>query len=72
MVLGKYFFTLSNVDMQFVEKKIGWKSYITSEILPTTKRVELINMREFAAPAIDENTKRFMVYVATLSTTSAM
>ena len=37
IVLGKSFLTLSNIDVQFVEKELIWKSYITAEALSTTK-----------------------------------
>ena len=38
IVLGILFLTLSNVNVQFVEKKLTWRSYNTVETLPTTKR----------------------------------
>lgn len=66
------FLTFSNVNMQFVEKEHKQKSYTTAEVLPTTKRVELINTREFAAIGLDDNAKTFVIYVATLSTTPVM
>lgn len=36
------------------------------------RRIELIDKREFAAVALDENAKTFMIYVATLLTTLTM
>ena len=63
------FLTLSNADVQFVEKELTWRSYTTAEALPTTKRVELINKKEFAKAALDENSETFVVHVASLSST---
>ena len=37
VVLGMPFLTLSNADVQFVEKELTWRSYTTAEALPTTK-----------------------------------
>ena len=37
IVLDMLFLTLSNVDVQFVEKELIWRSYITAEALLTTK-----------------------------------
>ena len=73
VVLGMFFFTLSNADIKFVEKELIWRFYTAVEALPTTKRVELINKKEFAKPALDEESKTFVVYIATLeeSTSSA-
>lgn len=55
--------------MQFMEKKLEQRNYITIEILPITKRVELIDKKGFAATALDENAKIFVIYVAILSMT---
>ena len=69
VVLGMPFLTLSNADVQFVEKELTWRSYTTAEALPTTKRVELINKKEFAKAALDENSKTFVVHIVSLSST---
>ncbi len=63
------FLALSNADFQFSIKKLTWRSYTTAEAVLTTSRVELIDKREFAKVALDENSETFVVYVATLETT---
>ena len=60
------FVIFSDTNVQFEEKQLKQKSYTTSEALPTIKRVELINKKEFMATVLDENTKIFVVHVATL------
>ena len=67
VVLDILFLTLSNADVQFVEKELTWRSYTTAEALPTTKRVEFINKKEFAKAALDENSETFVVHVASLN-----
>lgn len=47
------------------------RSYIIVEALPTINQVELINKREFAKVALDENSNTYIVYVATLVATKA-
>ena len=37
------------------------------EALPTTKRVELVGKKEFAAAALDPERETFVVYVASLT-----
>ena len=69
VVLGMPFLTLSNADVQFVEKELIWRSYTTAEALPTTKRVELINKKEFAKAALDEKSETFVIYVVAFNLT---
>ena len=69
VVLGMPFLTFSNADVQFVEKELTWRFYTTAKALPTTKRVELINKNEFAKAALDEKSRTFVVYVASLNLT---
>ena len=67
VVPGMPFLTLSNANVQFVEKKLTWRSYTIAEALPTTKWAKLINKKEFAKVALDENSETFVVHVASLS-----
>ena len=67
VVLGILFLTLSNANIQFVEKKLTWRSYTTAKALPTTKLVKLINKKEFAKMALDGNSKTFFIHVASLN-----
>ena len=69
VVLDMPFLTLSNTDVQFVEKKLAWKSYTTAEALPTAKQVELINKKELAKMALNEKSESFVVHVASLNRT---
>ena len=64
------FLTLSNADIQFARKELTWRSYITAEALPTTKRVEIIDKKEFTKAALDENVEAFVVHVTSLSLNS--
>ena len=41
-----------------------WKSYTTNEALPTTKRVQLFDPKEFVIAALDADSKTFVVHVA--------
>ena len=66
VVLGMFFLTFNNVDVQFAEKKLTWKIYITKEALPTTRWVKIINQKGFIKAALDENIKAFVVHVSSL------
>ena len=51
VVLEILFLIFSNTDIQFVEKKLTWRFYTSVKTLPITKRVELIDKKEFAKAA---------------------
>ncbi len=67
VVLGMPFLSFNNTDVEFVElKKLTWRSYTTVEALLTTSRMELIDKREFAKAAMDENSEAFVVHMSAL------
>ena len=49
-------------------KELTWRSYTVAEALPTTKRVEIIDKKEFAKAALDENVEVFVVHVTSFLT----
>ena len=69
IVLGMLFLTLSGADVDFLDRELLWRTYTTEEALPTTRRVELMRKKEFAAAALDLEHETFVVHVASLSST---
>ncbi len=69
VVLGMLFLALSNANFQFGAEKLTWRTYTVAEALPTTSRVKLIDIREFARAALVENSKTFVVHISALETT---
>ena len=63
------FLTLSNADVDFSGRDLRWRTYTTEEALPTTKQVELVGKKEFAAAALDPEHETYVVHVASLSST---
>ena len=43
VILSMLFLTLSNADIQFAEKKLTWRTYITEEALSTIRQVKIID-----------------------------
>ena len=72
MVLGMLFLTLSSVNIDFSRKELWWRLYTIEEALPTTKRVELVEKKEFAAAALDLEHETFVVHVASLESPSTI
>ena len=60
------FLIFSIVDIQFTEKKPTWKFYTATDALPTTKRAEFINNKEFAKAVLDEKSETFVIYIVAL------
>lgn len=60
-----FFPSFSDADMPF--SKVGgliWRNFTAIEVLSTTKKVELINKRQFPIVALDKNTEILVVYIA--------
>lgn len=70
VILRILFFIFSDTNNWFAKKELIWRSYITTKALLTTKKVKLINKREFAATDIDKNSETFVIHVIVLETMS--
>ena len=69
LVFGMSFLTLSGADIDFLGCELRWRIYITEKVLPTTRRVELMGNKKFAAAVLDPEHETYVVYVASLSFT---
>ncbi len=67
VVLKIFFLTMSNVEVDFQAWDLQWRFYITKNILPTIRQVELIEKKEFTVAVLDSENEAFVIYVATLS-----
>ena len=70
VVLGMPFLTLSSVDIRFAERELVWRTYSAAEALPTTRRVEIIDKKEFAVAALNKDDETFVMHTAAISTDS--
>ena len=68
-VLGMPFLVLSGADIDFSGRKLRWRTHTTEEALPTTRCVELVGKKEFAAAALNPEYETYVVHVASLSST---
>ena len=66
VVLSMPFHIFSNADVQFAEKKLTWRTYITEEALPIIYQIKIINWKKFAKIALDENVEAFVMHVSSL------
>ena len=67
VVFGMPFLTLSGTDVDFLGRELRWRTYSTKETFPTTRRVELVGKKEFAAAALDPKHETYVVYVGSVS-----
>ena len=72
MVLGMLFLTFSKADIRFVEQKLVWGTYTAAETLPTTRKVEIIDKKEFASVALNANNETFVAHKAALAEPTTM
>lgn len=63
------FLILRNVEINFLERKLNGRSYITVKAFLTTKQFELAGKKEFTAIALDLDNETFVVYIAFLTST---
>lgn len=70
IIFGMFFFTLSNVKVNFNNCKLKWRLYITMKALLTTRRVKPVGKKEFTIAALDPEDETFIVYVAFIISSS--
>lgn len=56
--------TWKNIEINFNNRKLSWRLYITAKVFPTTRQVELVRMKEFATTALDPKDEIFIVHKA--------
>ena len=66
IVLEILFLAFSKVEINFAEWELIRRTYSLDEALPTTKRVQIINCRKFAAAALALDKEAFVMHVAYL------
>ena len=69
VVLGMLFLTLSSADVDYSGRELRWRTYTTEKALPTTRCVEFIRKKEFAAIVLDLEHETYVIHVAALCST---
>ena len=64
IILGMLFLKFSNMDMLFDKKILMWRTYTTNKTLLTTKRIQIINKKDFVIATLDANNETFVVHIA--------
>ena len=72
VVLQMPFLIFNNADIKFAQKKLTWRSYTTAEALLIIKQVEIIDKKEFARAALDENLEAFVLHMTSFSFNSIL
>ena len=70
MVFGMLFLTLSGADVDFSKKELQWRSLTIKKAFFTTKHVNLVGKKEFAAVTLDPGYEIFVIYVASFKSLS--
>ena len=67
IVVRIFFLILSGADVDFLGYKLWWRTYITEKAFSTTRHVELVGKKEFAAAVLDLEYETYVVYVVSVS-----
>ena len=65
------FLTLSGTDVDFFGRVLRWRPYTTEEALPTTRCVELVGKKEFAAAELDPEYETYVVHIRSISSVAS-
>ena len=67
VVLEMLFLILSSADVDFLRLELWWRTYITKETSPTTRRIELVSKKKFATTALDPEYETYVIYVGSVN-----
>ena len=67
IVFGMSFLTLSGADVDFLSRELRLRTYTTKKAFPTTKHVELVDKKEFAATALNQEHDTYVVHIRSVS-----
>ena len=70
IVYGMLFLTRSNADIDFQARNLQERYYIIGDVFSTTRQVELIGKKKFAAAALDPEYKVFVINKTALTVDS--
>ena len=63
IVLKILFFKLSNADMLFDHKIFIWRFYIANKASVTSKKVQIINSKEFVIVVLNIDSEMFIIFM---------
>ena len=67
VVLGMPFLTPSKANLRFAERELVWRIYTAAETLPSTRRVEIVDKKEFPTALLNVDDETFVVYIIALA-----
>ena len=67
VVFGMSFLTLSGANINFFGQELRWRTYTTKKAFLTTRCIELVSKKEFAAAMLDSEYETYVVYVGSVS-----
>ena len=67
VVFGIPFVTLSRANINFLGWELWWTTYTIKEAFPTTRCIELISKKEFAATVLDLEYETYVIHVKSIN-----
>ena len=72
VVFRMLFLILNKANIDFLVRKLWWKTYTTKKAFLTTKRIKLMGNKEFAVVALDPEHMTFVVHVWSVSSVALL
>ena len=67
VVLGMRFLILNNVNIWFAERELVWRTYSIAKASFITRKMEIIDKKEFTIAVLNEDNKTFIMHMTALS-----
>ena len=71
IVFGMLFLILSSADVDFFGRELRLRTYTNEKALPTTRCVELLGKKKFAAAELDPEHETYVVHVESVSSVAS-
>lgn len=67
VILRMFFLILTNVKINFIDRKLNLRLYTTIKALLTTNHIELVGKKEFVVATLNLNNETFIVHIVSLT-----
>ena len=62
-----FFINLSNINIDFLDQRLRWRTYATKKTFPTTRYIKLVGKKKLIIIVLDSEHETFIVHVAFFS-----
>ena len=67
VVLRIPFLILSSANIDFLDRKLWWRTYTIIKALPTTRRIDLVGKKEFVVVALNLEHETYVIHIGSVN-----